>query len=190
VLFLEKQVPRGIYVLCEGQVKLSISSGEGKRLILRIAKPGEVLGLMAAMSGNVHEVSAETLRPCKVAFIPRDSFLRFLAQHPEAYPAVAAQLGAHYQTACEQIRTLGLSTSVTEKVAKLLLEWSAGAEQTNAGTRTKLPLTHEEIAEFIGTTRESVTRTLSDFKNRHLVVLRGSTLTIPNRAALESCVSG
>jgi CRP/FNR family transcriptional regulator, cyclic AMP receptor protein len=189
VLFLEKQAPRGIYVLCEGQVKLSISSSEGKRLILRIAKPGEVLGLMAAMSGNAHEVTAETLRPCKVTFIPRDSFLRFLAQHPEAYPAIAVQLGSHYQIACEQIRTLGLSASVTEKLAKLLLEWSAGAAQTNAGTRTRLPLTHEEIAEFIGTTRESVTRTLSELKNRHLVVLEGSTLTIPNRAALESCVS-
>lgn len=189
VLFLEKGAPRGIYVLCEGEVKLSVSSSEGKTLILRIAKPGEVLGLMSVLSNTPYEVTAEALRPCQVAFVRRDHFLRFLAQHPEAYQAVVGQLGSQYQTACEQIRTLGLSASVTEKLAKLFLDWSAGAAETKAGTRTKLPLTHEEIAEFIGTTRESVSRTLSELKHRQLVILQGSTLTIPNRAALESCVS-
>jgi CRP/FNR family cyclic AMP-dependent transcriptional regulator len=63
ILFMEKQVPRGIYTLCEGQAKLSVSSTEGKKLILRIAKPGEVLGLMPALSGNPHELTAETLQP-------------------------------------------------------------------------------------------------------------------------------
>ena len=53
-------------------------------------------------------------------------------------------------------------------------------------TQIKLPLTHEEIAEFIGTTRETVTRTLSEFKNRQLVALQGSTLMISNRPALET----
>jgi CRP/FNR family cyclic AMP-dependent transcriptional regulator len=124
-----------------------------------------------------------------VAFIRRENLLRFLGQHPEAYQAIVGQLGSHYHIACEQIRALGLSASVTEKLAKLLLEWSAGAAESKAGTRTKLPLTHEEIAEFIGTTRESVSRTMSEFKSRHLVVLQGSTLMIPNRAALESCVN-
>jgi CRP/FNR family transcriptional regulator, cyclic AMP receptor protein len=190
VLLMEKEAPRGVYMLCEGEVKLSISSSEGKTLILRIARPGEVLGLMSALSNTPYEVTAEALRPCQVAFVRREDFLRFLKQHPEAYQAVIQQMGSQYQTACEQIRTLGLSTSVTEKLAKLLLDWSAGAAQTKAGSRTKLPLTHEEIAEFIGTTRESVSRTLSEFKNRQLVILQGSTLTIPNRAALESCVHG
>jgi CRP/FNR family transcriptional regulator len=91
-----------------------------------------------------------------------------------------------YQAACEQLRTVGLSASAQEKLARLLLAWSAGIEQTKGGTRIKIPLTHEEIAEFIGTTRETVTRTLSDFKVRHLVAIQGSTMMIPNRAALET----
>ena len=74
VLFIEKQTARGIYLLCEGEVKLSISSSEGKKLILRITKRGEVLGLVSALAGKPHEVTAETLRPCQVAFIPRDAF--------------------------------------------------------------------------------------------------------------------
>src|ERR1700741_613615 len=69
VLFLEKQDPRGVFVLCAGQVKLSISSSAGKTLILRITKPGEILGLMAVMSGTPYEVTAETLHPCQVAYV-------------------------------------------------------------------------------------------------------------------------
>ncbi len=189
VLFIERQTARGAYVLCEGEVKLSISSSEGKKLILRITKPGEVLGLVSALSGSPHEVTAETLRPCQVAFIPRDLFLRFMAKHPEAYPLVTGQLGSQYQVACEQLRNLGLSASAPEKLAKLLLDFAVSGQQTKQGTRVKLPLTHEEIAEFIGTTRETVTRTLSEFKSQHLVELHGSTLVIEDREALEEFVT-
>jgi CRP/FNR family cyclic AMP-dependent transcriptional regulator len=189
LLFLERQDPRGVFVLCAGQVKLSISSSAGKTLILRIAKPGEILGLMATMTGIPYEVTAETLHPCQVAFVRRDDFLRFVAKHPEAYQGAVKQLSTLYSGACDQLRTVGLSASAPEKLARLLLDWSTEAKDTKQRTQVKLPLTHGEIAEFIGTTRETVTRTLSEFKSRHLVALEGSTLMISNRAALES-ISG
>jgi CRP/FNR family cyclic AMP-dependent transcriptional regulator len=186
VLFLEKQDPRGVFVLCAGQVKLSISSSTGKTLILRISKPGEILGLMAAMSGSPYEVTAETLHPCQVAFIRRDDFLRFVAKHSEAYQGVVRQLSTLYSGACEQLRTVGLSASAPEKLARLLLDWSAETKETKQGAPIKLPLTHEEIAEFIGSSRETVTRTFSEFRNQQLVTLQGSTLLISNRPALEA----
>jgi CRP/FNR family cyclic AMP-dependent transcriptional regulator len=186
LLFLEKQDPRGVFVLCAGEVKLSISSRAGKTLILRIARPGEILGLMAAMSDSPYEVTAETLHPCQVAFVRRDDFLRFVAKHSEVYQGVVRQLTTLYSGACEQLRTVGLSASAPEKLARLLLDWSAEAKETKQGAPIKLPLTHEEIAEFIGSTRETVTRTFSDFKNRQLVTLQGSTLMISNRPALEA----
>src|SRR5271169_1253694 len=124
ILFLEKQNPRGVFVLCAGQVKLSISSSSGKTLILRIAKPGEILGLMATMSNRPYEVTAETLHPCQVAFIRREDFLRFVAKHPEAYQGVVKQLSTLYSGACQQLRTVGLSASASEKLARLLLDWS------------------------------------------------------------------
>ena len=185
-LFMERQDARGAFILCEGEVKLSISSSEGKTLIMRVAKAGEILGLMAALSGGSYEVTAETIRPCQVAFVRREDFQRFVAKHPEASQGVARQMTMQYQAACEQLRTVGLSASAQEKLARLLLTWSAGIQQTKEGTRIKVPLTHEEIAEFIGTTRETVTRTLSDFRERHLVTIQGSTMMIPSRAALES----
>ncbi|MGC2527655.1 MAG: Crp/Fnr family transcriptional regulator [Candidatus Acidiferrum sp.] len=186
VLFLEKQEPRGIFVLCAGEVKLSISSSGGKTLILRIAKPGEVLGLMATISGIPYEVTAETIRPCQVAYIRQKDFLRFIAKHPEAYQNVMRQMTSLYQGACNQLRTVGLSASAPEKLARLLLDWSSNGKETEQGTQVRMPLTHEEIAALIGTTRETVTRTLSEFKSNHLVALHGSNLMISNRPALES----
>ncbi len=188
VLFIEKQEARGVFLLCDGEVKLTICSSEGKTLILRIARPGEVLGLMATMSGKPYEVTAETLRPSHVAFVRRADFLRLLSQSPEFLQGVVRQLAANYHGACEQLRTVGLAASAPEKLARMLLEWSQGAVQTGAGSRIALPLTHEQIAEFIGISRETVTRTLSDFRSRQFVTLKGSTLTIANRAALEQIV--
>ena len=186
LLFLEKQAPRGVFVLCAGEVKLSISSSAGKTLILRIAKAGEILGLMAVLEGTPYEVTAETLHPCQAAFIRRDDFLRLIARHPGMYQGVVKQFTSLYGGACEQLRTVALSASAPEKVARLLLDWSHDGKQTKEGTQVKVPLTHEEMAEFIGTTRETITRTLSEFKTKNLVTLQGSTLMIPNRAALEN----
>jgi len=189
ILFMEKQDARGVFVLCEGEVKLSISSAEGKTLIMRVAKSGEILGLLAGMSGAPYEVTAETIRPCQVAFVRREDFQRFVAKHPEASQGVTRQMTLQYQAACEQLHTLGLSVTAHEKLARLLLSWSDSSQQNKNENRIKLPLTHEEIAEFIGTTRETVTRTLSDFKNRHLVTIHGSTMMIPSRTALEACAN-
>ena len=189
LLYLEEQDPHGVFLLCAGEVKLSISSSAGKTLILRIAKPGEVLGLMAVLANIPYEVTAETLRPCQVSFVRREDFLNLLTRYPEMHRGVVKQLTALYSGACEQLRTVGLSTSVPEKVARFLLDWTSEGKPTKSETKVTFPLKHEEIAEFVGTTRESVSRTLSDFKTKGLVVLQGSTLTIANRAGLQG-ISG
>jgi CRP/FNR family transcriptional regulator, cyclic AMP receptor protein len=72
------------------------------------------------------------------------------------------------------VRSLGLSDSAREKLAKLLLEWgSRSGESMQVETRLKLGFTHEEIAQMIGTSRETVTRLLTDFKKRQIVQLKG-----------------
>lgn len=141
---------------------------------------------MAAMSGSPSEVTAETIHPCQVAYVRHDDFLRFVAKHHEVYQGVAKQLTSLYDEACEQLWTVGLSASAPERLARLLLNWSANVKPSQQGTQITVHLTHEEIAEFLGTTRETVTRTLSDFKTRNLLKLHGSTMMISNRAALES----
>lgn len=188
-LFLENEPAKGIYLLCSGKVKLSVSSKSGKTLILQLARPGEILGLSSTMSGIPYEVSAETLYPSQVSFIRREDFISFIGRYPEAYQAVIRQLNSQYASACEQLRTVGLSTNAHEKIARLFLHWSSDEKQTAQQTKIKMPLTHEQIAECVGSTRETVTRTLSEFKNKHLVTLHGATVMIPNRAALMA-ISG
>jgi CRP/FNR family transcriptional regulator, cyclic AMP receptor protein len=189
VLFVEGQAARGVFILCRGRVKLSICSSDGKTLILKIAEPGEVLGLSASVSGKPYELTAETLDPCQVNFVKREDFLRFLRAHNEVTLRVAEQLSEKYNTACHEIRSLGLSHSAGEKLAKLLLEWLERNGGSRQPDRMKLTLTHEEIAQMIGTSRETVTRLFAEFKKRQLIQLKGSTLVIRNRPALENMVS-
>ena len=184
MLFQEKEVARSIFVVLEGEVKLSINSSDGRRLSLRIARKGDVLGLAAVLAGKTHDMTAETLYPAKLGPIGRNEFLGFLARYPAAYPAFSAELSREYTLACEQLRTVALSASAPEKLARLLLDRS-DSRTTEPNGRIRFSLTHEEIGQFIGATRETVTRTLSIFKERHLVSCNGSTLTIADRSALE-----
>lgn len=186
MLFSEKDPAQGVFVVLAGEVKLSINSSDGRRLILRIAKKGEILGLDSALSGQASEMTAETLYPCKIAKVSRRDFLGFMARHPEAYKIVTEELGRQIGMACAQLRTVALSSSAPEKLARLLLDFSQSGQSTEVGTRFRFSLTHEEIGEFIGTSRETVTRTLSAFKTRSLIDFKGSTLTIPNKTALAS----
>jgi CRP/FNR family transcriptional regulator, cyclic AMP receptor protein len=184
VLFSEGEPVRALFVILEGEVRLSINSSEGKRLSLSIAREGDIIGLSSALSGTPYNMTAETLHLSKIAPIERRQFLSFLERHPGAYQSVTEELGRQMSIACSQLRTLGLSSSAPEKLARLLLEWSDRGQPEESGCSMRFSLTHEEIGDFIGTTRETVTRTLSNFKNRRLVALQGCMMTIPSRAAL------
>jgi CRP/FNR family transcriptional regulator, cyclic AMP receptor protein len=186
MLFIEGQQPRGVFVLCTGKAKLSTSSSEGKTIITQISEAGDVLGLNAAISNHPYEVTAEMIEPGQANFITRDSLLQFLRENGEVAVRVAEQLSRNYYTAYEEIRTLGLTNSPSEKFAKLLLGWAAS---NGDPLQVKVTFTHEEIAEMIGTTRETVSRLFSEFKKKQLVQLKGATLFIRNKAALEKMVN-
>jgi CRP/FNR family transcriptional regulator, cyclic AMP receptor protein len=188
MLFIEGQQPRGVFVLCVGKAKLSTSSREGKTIITKISEGGDVLGLNAVISNRPYEVTAEMMEPGQANFIPRDSLLHFLKEFPEVAVRVAQQLSRNYYTAYEEIRTLGLTVSPSEKFAKLLLSWSTKTMQDDGSAQVKLTLTHEEIAEIIGTTRETVSRLFSEFKKKQLMIMKGATLVIRSRPALEKIV--
>jgi len=188
LLFIEGQRPRGIFVLCSGKAKLSTTSGEGKTLITKICAPGDVLGLNAAISNHPYEVSAELIEPSQANFISRDALLEFLKQHPEVALRVAEQLSRNYYAAYEEIRTLGLTSSPAEKFARLLLSWYPGETRIQNAGHIQVPFTHEEIAAMIGTTRETVSRLFSDFKKRKLLQVKGPTLVVRDKHALERMV--
>ena len=184
-LFVEGQAPRGVFIICEGHVKLSTSSADGKTLIVRIAEPGDVLGVPASVSGKPYEVTAEVLDPVQANFIARQNFLAFLHDHSDAAVRIAEQLSETYHSAFAEMRTIGLSHSAEEKFARFLLDWSADHHKEKGPLRLKLSLTHEEIAQMIGASRETVTRLFADMKKRRILQMKGSTLVISDLATLE-----
>ncbi len=188
MLFMEGQEPRGIYVLCSGKVKLSLTSTAGRTMIVKLAEPGEVLGLHACISGRTHDITAETTQPSQVNFVRRQDFLNFLKEYGTACLQAAEHLSADHQNALHVIQNLALSHSAAEKLAHLLLENSAQGEKTPDGIRFKMGLTHEELGESIGTSRETVTRLLAQFKKQRLIETRGASMIIRDRAGLEKMV--
>jgi len=188
VLFVEGQMPRGALVLCSGKVKLSTTSREGKVLILKMAEAGEVLGLSAVISGTCYELTAETAGPCQVNFIEREALMRMVERNGELGLHSAQALSREFQSAYRDIHDLVLARSSAGKLARLLLSWTTGREQENAASeiRIRSSLTHEEMAQMIGSSRETVTRLLSDLKKKELIRLEGSTLVIRNKTALEA----
>jgi CRP/FNR family transcriptional regulator len=178
-----------VFILCSGRVKLSTSSADGRTLILRIADQGEVLGLPATVTEKSYELTAEVIEPTQANFIPRQDFLNFLREHGEIALRVAQQLGETYHSAIAEMRTIGLSHSAGEKLARFLLDLSTDHTEKDGEIRLTLTLTHEEIAQMIGTSRETVTRSFGEFKKKNLLQVRGSTLIINSGAGLESLLN-
>ncbi|REJ75518.1 MAG: Crp/Fnr family transcriptional regulator [Acidobacteria bacterium] len=185
-LFMEGQSSNGVFILCQGKVKLSTSSKDGKIIILHIAEAGEVLGLNSAVSGHNHTATAEAIEPCQVNYIRNDDFLEFLRVNNEACFSALRQLSNDYKTAYLQICSLGLSNSVADKLSKLFLGWCRAAAEEGESVRLKMSYTHEEIAEMIGTSRETVTRLLKVFRERDLISFEGSELIIHDTERLSA----
>jgi CRP/FNR family transcriptional regulator len=190
-IFIEGQPANGVFMLCQGRVKLSTCSRDGKVIILRIAEAGEMLGLSATVSGSNYEATAEVLDPCQVNFVRKEDFLRLIAHDTEACFNGIKQLSHKYQTAYTQVRTFGLSHTAADKLAKLLLKWSEKNGHGNGnggGVHLTISYTHEEISEMIGSSRETVTRILKDFRDRELISIEGSDLYILDREKLDATI--
>ncbi len=188
VLFAEGQSARGAFVLCSGQVKLFTTSREGKIFIIRIATAGEVLGLSAAVTGQNHALTAETSGPCHVNFLAREALVSAMETNTEFSMRACLTLSREFQDAYRDIHDLVLAPSSSVKLARLLLSWTSKLEKSLDGPEVRIPssLTHEEMAQMIGASRETVTRLLGDLKKRDFIRLEGSTLVIRDRTALEA----
>ena len=116
-LFAEAEPPKGVYVLCDGRAKLSICSDNGKKLMLRMAGPGELLGLSATLSGHAYELTAETVDASQVVFIKRRDLLRFLREYPGACIQVVSMLSGDLHTAYERVRMLGLGRTRKQRAS-------------------------------------------------------------------------
>ncbi len=186
ILFVEGQSPRGMFILCSGRVNLSTTSREGKILILKTAEAGEAMGLSAAISGAGYEVTAETATPCQLNFVDRLHLLELMQARSEVSVRAAQSLSRDYHLAYRDIHDLVLTRSSAGKLARLLLSQPPAKDSGDSQTRIHTFMTHEEMAQRIGSSRETVTRLLSDLRRRRLIHVEGPTLVIRDRQALEA----
>lgn len=184
-IFLEGEAARNVAVICAGQVKISSTSREGKTMILKIAVPGDVLGLSAILTDVAYEVCAEAIEPCQVKIIRKQDFLDFLGRHEIARLHAARSLSGEYLTVFQDAKRLALSGSAAGRLARLLLDWGRNVSSGKSELRFTMALTHEEVASMAGTSRETVTRLLNQFRRNEFISIKGTALTILKPQELE-----
>jgi len=185
-LFSEGNSAWSVMVICSGQVKISTTSRDGKTMILKIAGPGDVLGLSAILSNVLHEVTAEVIESCQIKDVPKLEFLAFLGRHGIATMHAMGSLSADYLAVFKDARRLALSASAGGRLARILLDWGRSASQGKPELRFTMALTHEELGDMAGVSRETVTRLLNQFRRDRWIIIKGSSMTISNPEQLES----
>jgi CRP-like cAMP-binding protein len=184
LLFTEGQPASGVFVVEKGSVKLTVCSGRGKPLILGFFGPQSVLGLAAAILARSHESTAETMTTVTARFISREELLRQM-QSASAGLCVAELVSRLLYSTVREIEALWLTDSVEQRLARFLVSICPPRNGCTRAVHLALELTHEDIAQRIGVSRESVTRFLSRFKKRGILDFKQSVLTILEPAALE-----
>jgi CRP/FNR family transcriptional regulator len=187
VVFHEGHMARGVYVLSSGRAKVSISSADGKKVIIRIARGGEVLGLYAGLTGRPFEATAEMVEGGRIDFISRQDLLNLLGTQHSFGLDLVEMFSRQFSDFVDHTRMLALSESALERLARLILRWGTDfGERTSEGIRVHFVLTQEEIAQIIGASRETVTRLFGALKRDHIIRVRRDDLWIRDSEALAS----
>lgn len=189
MFFLEGQSATGIFLLRFGTAKESMVSSTGRTAIIRVVGPGVILGVAAVLTGTPYESTVQTLEPCHADFLAKPQFLELLKTSSHLGKTVADQLNRACKDAYASARCLGLSSSVSGRLARLILRWSeypmANEDKNAAKIRIRVILTREEIGQSMGTTRESASRMLGEFQEKRWITMKGSVWTVTNQDAIR-----
>lgn len=174
-------------MITRGRLKLSTGSVNGNSIILRMAEAGDLVGLPGALNGRPYEATAEVIEPLAAVFIPRLRFLRFLRVQPDASLQVAQVLSELCHVSFQAVRRLVSTRSAPARFASFLLDLAQGAG-SGGKLQAKLTLTHGQIGETLGLSRETVTRLATDFKRKGWIAVEGATLQIADAVSLQRLV--
>jgi CRP/FNR family cyclic AMP-dependent transcriptional regulator len=147
-----------------------------------------VLGLTATLNDQPYEVTAETLEPCQIRSVRRRDFLEFLSQFGDVSRHTAQVIAREYHEVFLDARRLALSGSAAGRLAQLLLDWARTGSCGKPELRFTMALTHEELANMAGTSRETVTRLLNQFERDELIARHGAAIVILRPTEMERMV--
>ena len=184
VLFTEGESARGVFILRTGRATVSISSSEGRLVILRIAQAVDVLGLNSVLRNASYNTTVKTIESCRTGFIPRKDLVALMERNQSTAQTIAQLLSREVAELTDRVRSLLLPQTANARLAKLLLDWSEHASQVTKS------FTHEEIAHMICSSRETVTRSLTSLKRRRIIRVASDSILISDRAALQKIAIG
>jgi len=186
-LFTQGEDARCLYLICGGYLKLTAGRADDREMIVRVAGPGSMLGLYAVLSHGVYEVSAESLTAAQLRPVERERFLNFLRSHKEAQLRAVQCICQEYRFALQDACRIALSETVAARLGRLLLELGHQiGEDAGGECRFPLLLTHEEIASMTCTTRETVTRTLGQFRKDGWISIEDALVVIHQPERLQA----
>jgi CRP-like cAMP-binding protein len=181
-LYHEGSTPRHIFLVEHGRIKLFRSSEEGRELIVKIAVPGEFIGYMAVINDIPFTTSAVALEDSEVYYVPREDFLRLLHQNPDVSARLLKMLASNVANHEENLVRIAYH-SVRKRVAEALLDLDE--KYKVEGNRQPIPLMRQDLAQLIGTAKETLIRTISDFKEEGLVSIKDNAILILNEEKLR-----
>lgn len=186
-LFSQGEDARCLYLICSGYMKLTAGRTSDRQMIVRVAGPGSMLGLYAVLSHGMYEVSAESLTAAQLRPVERDRFQSFLRTHKEAQMRAVQCICQEYRFALQDACRIALAETVAGRLGHLLLDLGhqIGEQLTTGEFRFPLLLTHEEMASMTCTTRETVTRTLGQFRKDGWISIEDSLVTLHQPQQLE-----
>lgn len=185
MIFLPGDEGDRVYLLKSGVVKLSKYSDSGKEIILSMVNPGEIFGEMALIDKSPREHVAEALMDSYVCIVDREQFMRYLHRNPEMSLQLTKIIGLKFKKLGQKVEDL-VFRNVYQRLAGLLLHLvEAYGYDKNDKIYLYIKLTHYDIASLIGSTRETTTATLNDFKREGLIEFDGRRLVILNKEGLE-----
>lgn len=162
-----------------GQVRISISSPEGKELLLAIIHPGEVFGEIALLDGKERSADATAIGACSLAVLERRDVLVFLERHPEAWVRIVEVLCERFRENTQHAAEVSL-LQLPARLAKALLRMEG---EGIAGSKA---LSQRELGNMVGAARESVNKCLNDWQRRGVIRLDDNAIAILDRHALEA----
>lgn len=188
LLFVEGDDERGAFVVTNGCVKLSTTLSDGRPVIVYIAGSGSILGLNAVIGRCEHEVTAEAIAATNVSFMRSEQVRALLHRDPEFARRAADEMAKRYRAAHSIVCMLARSEPILVKLARLVSDWLSDAETER--TQIENTFTHQQIAEMLGTTRETVTRAFRHLRECEILTLKRNSLEVHDVRRLRLLADG
>ena len=184
IIYKEGNYSKGIYILRKGKVKIYQTNKEGKEQIVYIYKKGEVMGYRPLICEEPHPVSAAALEDCVISFIPRTYFLKALNESNVLARRLLTNLSHEFSVWVNKL-TLFAQQPVRERVAFSLLIINEKYRNKGKEKSPVINLSREDLANYVGTTIETLVRVLRNFKDEKIIKSSGRRITLLKPKELE-----